>query len=250
MRIPIELHNMGKLDIPKVGEIIEEAIETILKKYSIKTLKELFETISFSEVVNKVEEEAENLYRNYEREAIKKYLQNRGLANKDVFEAIEKILDNSLITSIANIRRSRAGLTSQQILAKALKELGIPCQISKISFKGYRPDITVPSDIVIKKDLSKGFAIAVKRTLRERWAEDIDVFKFPNSAFVLIKPDSDFTPAKAMDMVKRGMKSVYIPDDLYEKYKEILEKEFKNIFKKLSDLPKDLIEFLQSKESS
>ena len=239
---------MSKLDIPKVGKIVEEAIRNILERFDIKTFRELFEKLSFSEVINIIEEEAENLYRNYEREAIRKYLQNKGLANKNVFEAIDRIIDNSLITSIANIRRSRAGLTSQQILAKALKEWGIPCQISKISYKGYRPDIIVPSDIVIKKDLSKGFAIAVKRTLRERWAEDIDVFKFPNSAFVLIKSDPDFTPAKAKDMVKRGMKRVYIPDDLYEKYREVLEKEkeFKHIFKKLSELPKDLVVFLKS----
>ncbi len=235
---------MSKLEIPKVEAIINEAIEEVLKRYNQSSIKDLLKVKSFSDVINEIEGEAERLYKIYEKKAVKKYLKNKKLADKNILEVMDRIIDNSLITSIANIRRSRAGSTSQQILIKILKEFEIPCQISKLSFKGYRPDITIPSDEIISKNPNKGFAIAVKRTLRERWAEDIDIFKFPNSAFVLIKPDPDFTPVKAEDMIKRGMKKVYIPDTIYEKYKNEL-KAFKDIFKRLSDLPIDIIEFLK-----
>jgi hypothetical protein len=238
---------MSKLGIPSVEEILKEAVQDLLKKYNKKSPKELFELKSFSDMVNEIEERAERLYRVYEKEAIKRYLQNKGLIAKDVVEAINKIIDNSLLTSIANTRRARAGLSSQHILAWFLKELGIPCQISQIKLEGYRPDITIPSDADIQMNMKKGIALAVKRTLRERWSEDIHVFKFPNAAFVLIKPDPDFTIAKAEDMANRGMKKVYIPDTLYEKYKDELEQRFKGIFRKLSDLPKDVKKFLKAR---
>jgi len=83
--------------------------------------------------------------------------------------------------------------------------------------------------------------------LRERWAEDIDVFKFPNSAFVLIKPDIDFTTDKAEDMARRGMKKIYIPDILYDRFKNELRKlesKYNVAFRSLSLLPNDLIDFL------
>jgi len=236
---------MGKLDIPEIKKIVNEAITIVLKRHKKSSIKELLEIKSFSEVVNEIEEVADELYREYERKAIRKYLEERNLINKNVIDVIEQIIDNSLVTSIANTRRSRAGRTVELILQKALSEAGVECEISNIKVEGYRPDITVPSDRAITYDASRCVAIAVKRTLRERWSEDIDIFKkFPNAAFVLIKPDKDFTPNKAKDMAERGMKRVYIPDVLYEKYKNELEEKFKGIFRKLSDLPNDLSKFL------
>ena len=149
--------------------------------------------------------------------------------------------------SIANTRRTRAGYTAQLILLTVLKAMKIPCRTTRKKFKGYSPDIVIPNINALDRDENKAFVLAVKRTLRERWTEDIGVFKFPNSAFVLIKPDKDFSPAKARDMVNNGMKRVYIPDVLYNKYKDELEKSFKGVFKKLSDLPKDLHEFLKAR---
>jgi len=227
-------------DIPETRKIVEEAIEIIERRYN-RTLRDLLAE-SFSKVINEIEEEAEKIYKEYEREAIKKYLQRKNLINKDVIEVIIRIIENSLVTSISNTRRARAGYTSQYILFKALNIMGISCEISKIKYEGYRPDISVPNDATLKNDPNRGFAIAVKRTLRERWAEDIDIFKFPNSAFVLIKPDPDLINI-ADDMVKRGMKRVYVPDTLFEEHKEKLVK--LKIFKRLSDLPKDLMNFLK-----
>ena len=54
-------------------------------------------------------------------------------------------------------------------------------------------------------------------TLRERWSEDIDVFKLPNGRSLLLTPDEKFNEQQAQDMVKREMKVVYIPDELYDK---------------------------------
>jgi hypothetical protein len=236
---------MPKLELPEVEKIVEEAINNVLKKHQKKEFKELLTSENFSYIVNEIEEEAEKIYKNYEKKAVEKYIERRGLLFKDIFTVIQTIINNSLITSIANIRRSRAGSTVQTILVKALKALNIECEIARFKYKGYRPDIVIPcNDAFRKGNIGGVFVLAVKRTLRERWAEDIDVFKFPNSAFVLIKPDPDFTIEKAKNMVERGMRRVYIPDMLYSRLKNALEKEYGTKFKPLSELPRDLKEFL------
>ena len=236
------------LKVPKVNGIIEEAFKKVLAKYGKRSFKELIETQSFSKVINEIEEEANNLYKYYEKEAIRNYIRAKGLEGREATEALLKAIDNSLVTSIANIRRARAGLTSEKILINALRELGIPCQRSNIKRGGYKPDISIPNDQCINVDANMGFVLAVKRTLRERWGEDVPIFNnFPNSAFILIKPDPDFTIERAKDMVERGMKLIYIPDELYEKYKVELKSMFKDYFKKLSELPKDLENFLKQK---
>ena len=130
---------MGKINIPSTEKILEEAFNQVLHKYGKNSFKELINIISLSKVINEIEEEAYNLYKRYERDAIKEYVEKKRLTDKKVLEAIYKMIDNSLITSIANIRRSRAGLTSQQILVKILRELDIPCQVSRSKFQGYKP---------------------------------------------------------------------------------------------------------------
>jgi hypothetical protein len=237
-----------KLRLPNVENIIDEAINSVLKKYQKGSLKELIILEKFSYLVNEIEEEAEKIYRNYEIKAIEEYLKNKSFLTKGVINAIRAIVDNSLITSIANTRRARAGSSAQLILIKTLRELGIKCEIARFEVEGYRPDIVVPSNDAFRKDPNNVFVIAVKRTLRERWAEDIDVFKFPNSAFVLIKPDTDFTEDKAEDMVRRGMKKSYIPDKLYDEFKDYLnqlERKYSVTFRPLSLLPDDLNTFLR-----
>jgi hypothetical protein len=238
---------MPKLTLPNVEKIIDEAIGNILMRYKKNNLKDLLMLENFSNIINEIEEEAEKIYRNYERNAVEQYLRNKSLISKDIFTAIHTIIDNSLITSLANTRRARAGSSSQIILVKLLREKGIKCDVAKFKYKGYRPDIVIPSNEAFREDINKVYVLAVKRTLRERWAEDIDVFKFPNSAFILIKPDPDFTLAKAEDMVRRGMKRIYIPDNLYDKFKSLLnqlEEKYSVLFRPLSQLPNDLIYFL------
>jgi hypothetical protein len=236
-----------KLRLPNVENIIDEAIINMLKKYLKNNLKELLMSENFSNLIDEIEREAEKIYRNYEIKAIEEYLKSKSFLTKEVTTAIRAIVDNSLITSIANTRRARAGSSVQTILVKILRELGIRCEIAKFEFAGYRPDIVVPSNEAFRENHKRVFVIAIKRTLRERWAEDIGVFKFPNSAFVLIKPDIDFTPDKAEDMARRGMKKIYIPDILYDRFKNELRKlesKYNVAFRSLSLLPNDLIDFL------
>jgi hypothetical protein len=244
---------VDKLSIPEIDKIIEEAESSIAKKYNVKSLRDVIAKIGFSNAVNELEEEAFRIYRDYEKKAVEEYFGSRGFLGKPLtFELISEIIDDSIIISIANARRSRAGRTVERILIEALKALEVPCEEATIEYQGYKPDIVVPSNKAFgskeKPNIDKVFVLAVKRTLRERWSEDIRVFNFPNSAFVFIKPDPDFTPQKAIEMALGGMKRVYVPDSLYSMYEKELDnimKQYNVVFKPLSQLPEDLCNFLK-----
>jgi len=244
---------MGRLKLPDTNRIIEEAINNIINKYNVRNLRELLENKNFSDVINELEEEAFRRYSYYEKKAVEEYFKEKSFLGKALTtDLLNEIIDNSIITSIANERRSRAGKTVERILIKLLNTLNITCEEANIKYQGYKPDIIIPNNKAFgnkkKPDLKKVFVLAVKRTLRERWSEDIHIFNFPNSAFVLIKPDPEFTPQKAKEMVIRGMKRMYVPDNLYNSYKNALNdimREHNVMFKPLSQLPNDLKDFLR-----
>jgi len=231
--------------IPSIRSILNMAIRELVKRYGVSNLMELRGRISFSEIAIELERIASDIYRKLERAALIEYLIDRGLNRSDAEKVADIIVGEEDITKeISNIRRARAGRTSEEILLIVLNAYGIPCERGRIEVHGYRPDIVVPNNATIRHIPNKAIAIAVKRTLRERWAEDIDVFRyFPNAAFVLLTHDPDFNEDKARDMVNRGMKRIYIPDTLYEASKSFIYKYPQ--FKKLSDLPLDLQKILE-----
>lgn len=243
---------MGKLNLPTVDEIIDEAFKNILEKYGVKKLTQIPSDVSLSEIVNEVEEEANRLYKEYEKEAVIEYMRRKGYSKmRSAVRGVLKILENSLVITIANVRKSRGGHTVQRILAHILRRgYDIPCEVGKINLDGYEADIAIPNKEAVVKE-KWGFALAVKRTLKERWREDSPVFKYPHSAFVFIKRgEGDFNLSKANDMVVQGFKLVYIPDEVYKEYGEELEKKYPGVFKRLSDLPADLNQFLKKKTCS
>jgi hypothetical protein len=239
---------MDKLNIPEIDKIIEEAENNLIKKYNSRDLRDLLMKRGFSDTVNELEEEAFRIYRDLEKRAVVEYFRSRGFLGKTLTdELISEIIDDSIVVSIANERRARAGRTIERILVRALRALGVICEEATIKFKGYKPDIIVPNNSAFGSEenpnLNRVFVLAVKRTLRERWSEDIRIFNFPNSAFVFIKPDPDFTPQKAIDMASGGMKRMYIPDSLYSSYRDELSdimNQYNVVIKPLSQLPEDL----------
>lgn len=225
--------------IPSIDEILRRGIQNILKRYNVKDFREAIEKVGISKVISEVEREAHRIYIREEKEAIKRVLEARNIPS-EFSEKISGILGD-LATQIANIRRVRGGLTVEKILIEVFRATGIPCERGKIKIRGYRPDIVIPNNEALESFPERSIAIAVKRTLRERWAEDIDVFKFKHGKFILITPDPDFNEEKAKDMIARGMKAVYIPDELYK-----MSDFIKNYpqFKKLSELIRDIKEII------
>lgn len=227
---------MTILSILSKDEILKQALKKVLSENRVENLLELLKQKGISSIVVKVEKEAHQIYRLEEKKSVIDYFIKQGLAHELSKDIASKILDTGLVTAIANTRRARAGSTSESILRLMLEAMEIPCEKGVVSIGGYRPDVVVPSNKILES--GQGIAISVKRTLRERWAEDIDVFKFPNGKFVLITPDPDFKEDKVKDMISRGMKKVYIPDELYEQSSDFVGKYPQ--FRKLSLLPDDI----------
>lgn len=224
--------------LPSTEEILKQALERLLEKYKVSSESELKDKLDASTLIVELEREADKIYREEERKAVRDYLIDKGLSSQEADKVIDLIFyERDLTKEISNIRRARAGRTAESILMKALGMHGIKCEKGRVK-EGYRPDIVIPSNerVII--------AIAVKRTLRERWAEDVDVFKFKHGMFVLITPDPDFSEGKARDMVERGMREIYIPDELY--YKSGMFIDNYPQFKKLSELPSKIKKILEA----
>lgn len=208
-------------------------------------LSNLVKKNGVAKAISDIESEAHKIYREEEMEAVKKVLETRNIPKKEAEQVSIIFIEEDLVTRLANTRRVRGGLTSEKILRKVLESIEIPCEKGRVTVKGYRPDIVVPSNKALVQSPNKVAAIVVKRTLRERWAEDIGIFSsFKNGMFVLLLPDPDFNESKAKDMVQRGMKKVYINDALHERSREFVTAEFK----KHSQLPVDLLKVIGVKQ--
>jgi hypothetical protein len=208
-------------DIPELKEIIKEAVSRVEPSKD------------FSMYVNKIEKEAHKIYLEYEKEAIK----------KSFLDLIADFI-SELSTSIANTRRSRGGKSSEYIISFALERLGIPNEVignKKNKNKSYYPDIAIPSYEEIEK--GNGIALAIKRTLRERWREDTSIFKYKKAAFVCLSDSSDITESKLLDMEKEGIKVLFLEDSLFRRYKNAINNLKQMEVYPLSKLP----EWIESK---
>ncbi len=237
--------------IKSVDEILKEARELLKEKINGST--------SFSEIVNLLENLAHQVYLNEELEAIASYLRDsipeeiKTIEDRDelidrLINHIAKLIQERIASDLPNIRRARAGSSAEKILQIALRDFeGIECEVLKKKKKEeYLPDLAVPSWNKLMHDPDRAVAIAVKRTLRERWREDTSIFsKFKNAVFVCISDKTDFGEDKIRAMLDEGMKFVFIPDNVYEQFRELIRKNnAENVFYPLSHLPVFLKEIL------
>ncbi len=225
---------MSKLDIRPLQEIVKEAISQIENPY----------IFSFSEYVNAIERKAHEIYLDEEKKAIEHVLLEK-FGPTSVLGNILKGLVNliqELSTIIANTRRARGGGSSEYILKEALfRYANIKSEvIGRQQGEGsYYPDLAIPSRISLTENKHKSIALAVKRTLRERWREDVAIFNyFPNSAFVCISEDTDISNRKLKDMESEGIGVLFIPDLIYKKHENFISSNIKKMkVYKLSYLP-------------
>jgi len=221
---------MSILKIRKPEEIIKEAIKVL----------DASNNYNFSDFVNELERKAHVIYLREEQKAIEDFiLEKFGKTSilRDIIKDLAKTIA-TLSTVIANTRRARGGKSSEYILSYALKYYAnIDNELvgGRRSDGSYYPDIAIPSAKLLKEKPHKAIALAVKRTLRERWREDIALFShFPNAAFVCISESTDITEKKLSDMEKEGIKVLFLPD---KKFSQIKLKVSEMKIYKLSDLP-------------
>jgi len=210
---------MKPLNIRPLQAIVHDAINTIGDP----------SRHSFSDYINTIERKAHEIYLEEERKAIEELLLrkfNPRSMLKDIIKNLIRLIQE-LSTVIANTRRARGGGSSEYILKEALlRYAGIPSEVigKRKGEKSYYPDLAIPSRNDLTKNPQKSIALAVKRTLRERWREDINIFNhFPNSAFVCISESTDISNRKLEDMENEGIKVLFLPDSIYQKHRSFIE---------------------------
>ena len=242
---------LAKKEIPSLDKIIDEAwIQLGLKKSFIKN--------NFSQALIIFEEKANDIYREYEKRALirlaKLWLNSQKEEIRKEFEKIVKVkgweefvgeasrifmefgvLVQNLEKDLGNMRKARGGKSFEKIILKLLKFIDIECEFpkGKMSEELGRIDIVIPSIDVAHKTPDKAVFLTCKRTLRERWKQEVPQVR-PNWRVYLLTIDNEITQNKAKEINKKGL-IAFIKDELKEKF-------FKEMpwIRRLSDLPKEV----------
>ncbi|MGB9608218.1 MAG: type II restriction endonuclease [bacterium] len=245
-----EIIQRAKEKIPSLDSILEEAMRN-LEREEIDN--------RFGEILVYLDKNATEIYRNNERKAIetlavewieqqkeeikerlKEMLLEEGWENfvKKAGKLFSEfgILVQALEKDLGNMRKARGGKTFEKLVINLLKIIGIECEVPKGSIreKLRRIDIVVPSMDVALKTPDKAFFLACKRTLRERWKQEVPSSQ-PNQRVYLITIDDELSENKANEIRDRGL-IAFVRDDLKEQ-KHLLEKPW---VRRLRDLPREL----------
>jgi hypothetical protein len=96
-----------------------------------------------------------------------------------------------------------------------------------------RIDIVIPNSVEALENPDKAVFITCKRTLRERWRQEVPAVG-PNQRVYLLTLDEELSQEKANEIRNLGL-IVYVRDDLKQS-----RFSSKSWVRKLSDLPKDI----------
>jgi hypothetical protein len=241
--------NQAKREIPSVDEIID------LTWKKLKFTKD-FVRKNFGKAILKFDEEATKEFRKYEQEAIKKlaelYIGSnqseireklKDLIEKKEEEFISKLAEifyefsfwiQQLEKDLGNMRKARGGKTFEKVIAKLLNFIDVKCEMprGKLKEKLKRIDIVIPSEELALKKPDKAIFITCKRTLRERWKQEVPSAG-PNQRIYLITIDDELSESKAKEINQMGL-IVFVRDEIKLKFKS------SPWVRKLSDLPKEM----------
>lgn len=237
-----------KKKIPSIDVILDEALHQV-------------EITKFGETLKNLHDRAEEIYHRYERDSLKYFaelwIESRKVKVMNIFELYqiirkqdwEKVKEKlceifvdfaedvqKVEKILGNMRKARAGRTLEKIVFTLLVEkFQIPCQIPKGNErrKLKNIDLVSPSIDTFWKNPKRSIFLAVKRTLRERWKEEISAAKFASkrgSRCWLVTIDENIPSGKAEQIFKEGIDRIYAP---------ISKSEISKIYP-LDKLPEDL----------
>lgn len=146
------------------------------------------------------------------------------------------LLVQALEKDIGNMRKARGGRTFEKLVWKLLQLLDIEGEIpgGKARERLMRIDIVIPSVNVALETPDRAFFIACKRTLRERWRQEVPSAQ-PNRRVYLITIDERLPESKANEIKDKGL-IIFVRDELKAE-EHLVDKPW---VRKLSDLPGEL----------
>lgn len=247
-----ELIKAAKNEIPSLDYILDETWNQLkLQKSFVKN--------SFGKVLVTFDTRATGIFRDYERKALIKLakswlnLQREGVKKK--FEEIlvqngwdkfiEKasqvfvefgILVQALEKDLGNMRKARGGKTFEKVLSRLLEFIDVKGEIpiGKAREELRRIDIVIPSIEVATKTPDRAIFLTCKRTLRERWKQEVPQARL-NQRIYLLTIDESLSESKANEINQKGL-IAFVRDELIES--QSLQK--MPWIRKLADLPEEL----------
>ncbi len=242
----------AKETIPPLRDILEEAWDKVKPKKDTVEKK-------FGEFCITLDETATLIFKDYEKKALAKLAelwldkQRETIRNKlkeiiemqgwEQFkkEASELFSDFGILVQriekdLGNMRKARGGRTFENILIKLFRLIDISCERPK-GKKGEdlkRIDIVIPSIEVASQTPDKAIFLTCKRTLRERWKQEVPQARL-NQRIYLLTIDNTLSSGKAKEIDEKGF-IAFVRDELLN------DKSFEKMawIRRLSDLPSDL----------
>jgi len=254
------MEDIRSKEIIKIAKELIPSQEIIIEEVLLKLgLKKKFVEKNFSKTLTKFDKEGNVVFKTYQKLAFEKlaelWLREQGddvrrrfleiNSEKNFEKFIEKAtklfsdfaeLVQKLELDLGNMRKSRGGGTFQRVVLKMLNFINIPCETptGKKNDKLNRIDIVGPSINVALKKPDTAFFLSCKRTLRERWKQEVPQVKL-NQRTYLVTLDMELSENKANEINEKQM-IAFLPDEVasHDKFKKSAW------IRKLSDLPKYL----------
>ncbi|MDW8016147.1 MAG: type II restriction endonuclease [Bacteroidia bacterium] len=135
---------------------------------------------------------------------------------------------------MGNMRKARGGALFQANIQYLLRSERISCETptGNIASALGRIDLVVPSMEIAQSHPDKAYFITCKRTLRERWKQEVPQGT-ANRRFYLITLDDSISASKAEEIRKMNL-IVYVPSSIKMKHAD------KSWIRSIKDFPEDL----------
>lgn len=197
--------------------------------------------LKFSKVLERIDEDATELFFSYERRAIQNLAQEwLRMQKREIRQRLEKIISEkglekfiqeasklfvdfgilvqAMEKDLGNMRKARGGKTFEKIVYKMLTLIGIPVEEPKEKMareKLKRIDLVIPSINTALNTPDHAVFLTCKRTLRERWKQEVPQVGI-NQRVYLLTIDDDLSESKAKEIHEKGL-IAFVKDEVKER---------------------------------
>ena len=247
-----ELIKVAKNEIPTVDDILDKTWDQL-------KLKKLFVRNNFGKVLVIFDKKATEIFKDYERKALERLAKSwLNIQKKEVRKKFEKILTQkgwdkfvekatqvfvefgilvqNLEKDLGNMRKARGGKTFEKVILRLLEFIDIKAQVPKGKSREElrRIDIVIPSIEVATKTPDRAIFLTCKRTLRERWKQEVPQARL-NQRIYLLTIDNNLSESKANEINQKGL-IAFVRDEIVKN--QSLQR--MPWIRKLTELPKEL----------
>jgi len=249
----------AKEHIPSVEKILDEELCTL-------SLDKDFVFRRFGKALQRIDEQATEIYLKHERQAMEfiaqEWLEQRREQLQQDWERLWALLRERgwdafkqevmpvfmdfaqlvqrLEKDLGNMRKTRGGLTFERAVERLLAKIAIPCErpMGREAQRNLeRIDLVSPDVQTALNEPKRAIFLTLKRTLRERWKQEVPAAQGRRCWLLTLDPDIPET--KADEIHEKGLEA-FVPEEVAVQ----LRQKGKIWMRSLDELPKLLQEAL------